>query len=731
MKLKRLASLLLAFTMLLGTIPTISHASSNNKFKDVKSDYWAQEYIQALVNNGILSGYGDGNFAPEKGISREEFAVILYKTFGLDEVRPATPSFRDVPTDRWSYAYIEAAKNYLTGYFPPNGKPTFDPEGQATREDVAVALVRALNLDKNGTVTVDHDLDFKDDADISPNLRDEVALAVENKLISGFPNGTLLPAAPVTRAQASAMVYKIIKNTYVGSNVTYSSTVNIPDQVSNGIVPISIKLPANSSLVINNKNVSYSGTSYYGEWKLSSPGSATFTVVITYPNNKSETFTKIVQYNQSSPTIRLQDNLPEKVTNSNFNFKFTVSDNNGGSPVVKVNGTQVYKSFFSDNYSANVTLKEGSNDILIEAKNSAGIVSTRSFKVVYETAATAINIINLPNSSNKAEISFDVKVTDQYDNTLYLYINNDRYTVSNDKIKTLTYTLDKGENTLVFKVINSKNKVTTVTRTVTYQTSAPAISLKSQTEVSKPDYSLEFKISDAMYKAQYLNVRVNGKTYAQDLEGNVKVPVTLQSGKNLFTIEVTNPDNKLSKLETTVNYVPKAPAITGDLPNTSSVQNPEWLLKIADPSGKAITVSVNDKATAVVDKGNGNYELTLKPSLVVGNNTFVIKVVSDSGLQTNYQKVVSFNPSAPVINLSQLPTVTADAKLTVNGNASDANDSKFVLKINGEVVSLTSTGNFSKELTLIAGNNVIVISAVNQYGLENSIQKTVTYTPAQ
>lgn len=731
MKLKRLASLLLAFTMLLGTIPTISHASSNNKFKDVKSDYWAQEYIQALVNNGIISGYGDGNFAPEKGISREEFAVILYKTFGLDEVRPANPSFRDVPTDRWSYAYIEATKNYLTGYFPPSGKPTFDPEGQATREDVAVALVRALNLDKNGTVTVDDDLDFKDEADISPNLRDEVALAVENKLIGGFPNGTLLPTAPVTRAQASAMVYKIIKNTYVSSNVTYSSTVNIPDQVSNGIVPISVKLPANSSLVINNKNVAYSGTSYYGEWQLSAPGSATFAVVITYPNNKSETFTKIVQYNLSSPTIKLQDNLPEKVTNSNFNFKFTVADNNGGSPVVKVNGTQVYKSFFSDNYSTNLTLKEGSNDIVIEAKNSAGIVSTRTFKVVYETAATTINIINLPSSSNKADISFDVKVTDQYDNTLYLYINNDRYTVSNDRIKTLTYTLDKGENTLVFKVINSKNKVTTVTKTVTYQTSAPAISLKSPIDVTKPDYNLEFKISDTMYKAQYLNVKVNGKTYTQDLEGNVKVPVTLQSGKNLFTVEVTNPDNKLSKLEVTVNYVPKAPVINGELPNSSSVQNPEWLIKIEDPSGKAITVSVNDKATAVVDKGNGNYELNLKPSLVVGNNTFVIKVVSDSGLQANYQKVVSFNPSAPVINLSQLPTVTADAKLTVNGNASDANDSKFVLKINGEVVSLTSTGNFSKELTLVAGNNVIVISAVNQYGLENSIQKTVTYTPAQ
>lgn len=730
MKLKRLASLFLAFALMIGALPSVSLASSSHKFKDVKTDYWAQEYIQALVNNGILSGYSDGSFAPEKGITREEFAVILYKTFGLDELRPATPSFKDVPTDRWSYAYIEAAKNYLTGYFPPNGKPTFDPEGQATREDVAVALVRALNLDKNGTVTVDTQLGFKDEADISPNLRDEVALAVKNKLISGFPNGTLLPAAPVTRAQASAMVYKIIKNTFIGSNVTYSATVNIPNQVSTGVVPISIKLPANSSLVINNKDVSYSGTSYNGEWKLSAPGSATFTVIITYPNNKSETFTKVVQYNPTAPVIKLQDNLPEKVSSSNYSFKFTVTDA-GSNPVVKVNGTQVYKSFFSDAYTASVTLKEGSNDIVIEAKNSAGITSTKSFKVTYEVASTVINVINLPSTSNKAEISFDVKVTDPYDSSLYLYINNLRYSVTNDRIKTISYTLEKGENTLVFKVINSKNKVTTLSRTVTYATAAPTITMKSTTEVTKPDYSLEFKVADALYKPQYLNVKVNGKVYVQDTEGNVKVPVTLQSAKNLFTIEVTNPDNKLTKLEVTIAYAPKAPVITTELPNSATVQSPEWLMKLTDPSGKTLTATVNDKAAALVDKGNGNYELTIKPTLVVGNNTFVIKATSDSGLQTVYQKVVSFNPSVPTLNLSPVPAVTSEAKLTLTGNASDANDSQFVLKINGEVVSLTSTGNFSKELTLAVGNNTIVISAVNQYGLENSIIKTVTYTPAQ
>lgn len=731
MKLKRLSALLMALVMMLGMLPNAAMAASSNKFKDVKTTYWANEYIQALANNGIITGYTNGNFAPESGITREEFAVVLFKTFGLDEVKPTTSSFKDVEPTRWSYGYVEAAKTYLTGYFPPNGKPTFDPEGAATREDVAVALVRALNLDKNGTVTAEDDLDFRDSADVSPNLRNEVALAVEHQLISGFPDGTFLPTAPVTRAQASAMVYKIIKNTYAKSNVSYSTEIKIPDTVSSNLVPISIKLPANSTLVINDKTVSYNGTNYSGNWKLSSTGTQLFNIHVTYPNGKTESFAKSVVYTASAPVINLLDSVPEKVTNSKLSFRFAVTDASGASlSYVKVNGSSISKNYFSENYTANLNLKEGINDIVIEVKNAAGMITTKTIRVTYETAATVINVINLPSETNKSEISFDVKVTDAYDNYLYLYVNNQKYTVTSDKIKTINYTLNKGENVLTFKVINSQNKTTIVTKTINYQISTPVISLNSAAEVIKADYTLSVKVSDPYYKTPFLLVKINGKSVTATSEGVVNFPVTLLTGKNLFTVEVTNPDSKMVKSEISIQYSPKAPVITADLPSSTNLEKPVYTVKVQDPSGKSLTAALGSASIPVVSKGDGQYEIKISPVLVAGKNVINLLVTSDTGLTTSYQKEITFEALAPVVNLSEIPATVAAAKLVINGNVSDVNDGSVILKINGETVTITEAGTFSKELTLVAGSNTITITAVNKLGLETKINKTVTYTPA-
>lgn len=731
MKLKRLSALLMALVMMIGMLPNAAMAASSNKFKDVKTTYWANEYIQALANNGIITGYTNGNFAPESGISREEFAVVLFKTFGLDEQRPSTSSFKDVEPSRWSYGYIESAKNYLTGYFPPNGKPTFDPEGAATREDVAVALVRALNLDKNGTVTADDDLDFRDSADVSPNLRNEVALAVEHQLISGFPDGTFLPTAPVTRAQASAMVYKIIKNTYAKSNVTYSTEIKIPDTVSTNLVPINIKLPANSTLVINDKTVSYNGTNYSSNWKLSNIGTQTFNIHVTYPNNKTESFTKTVVYTAAAPVINLLDSISDKVTNSKLSFRFSVSDASGSSiNYVKLNGSTISKNYYNDYYTANVNLKEGINDLVIEVKNAAGLITTKSIRVTYETSATVINVINLPSETNKSQINFDVKVTDAYDEYLYLYVNNQKYSVTSDKIKTINYTLNKGENVLTFKVINSQNKTTVVTKTVNYQISVPVISLNSAVEVIKPDYSLNVKVSDPFYKTAFLLVKINGKSQTADADGLIKFPVTLLPGKNLFTVEVTNPDNKTVKSEFSIAYTAKTPVITADLPSKSTLEKPVYTAKVQDMSGKTLTATLNGVATPVVSKGDGQYEIKIAPTLIAGKNMITLTVVSDTGLTASYQKEITFEPAAPVVNLSEIPSAVTVAKLMINGNISDANDQVVSLKINDVVVAITEAGTFSKEITLVPGSNTITLVAVNKLGIETKINKTVTYTPA-
>ncbi len=728
MKFKRITALLLAFAMIIGMLPSIAMADSH-KFKDIKTDYWATEYIQALVNNGILSGYANGNFAPENGISREEFAVILFKTFGLDEVRPSTPSFKDVDASRWSYAYVEATKEYLTGYFPPNGKPTFDPEGKATREDVAVALVRALSLDKNTSISPDKYLNFSDASDVSPNLRDEVALAVKNQLIGGFPNGTLKPAAPVTRAQASAMVYKIIKNTYTSSTTSYTTEINIPNSVTSPQIPISIKLPANSGLVINDKAVSYSGTNYTGTYKLDQTGTYTLTITVTYPNLKKETFTRVVTYTASAPVITLSTSIPEKVTSNSLSLKFKVSDSNNALSYVKVNGEKVNRALFSEYYTPTLTLKEGLNEITIEAVNASGQVTKNKYYVTLESAATTLTILNLPTTSSTAQISFDVKIVDPYDSYVYLYINDERYTVYSNKNKTITYTLNKGDNALTFKIVNSRNKVTTITKVISYNTSAPVIKMTSASSATKSDYTLTFNVTDALYNPQFLAIKVNSKAYVASADGVVSIPVSLSNGVNNFSVEVTNPDSKTTKTTLSVTFAPNAPVISGNMPDNVTSANTSWPFTITDFGGKSITATLNSVSLPVVSKGNGQYEIMLNPTLVVGANNFYLKVTSDSGLSAVYQKTVNFSPAAPLLNLSEVPASVSNAALILSGTASDSSGKPLTLTVNGNSVAISNTGAFNQTLTLVSGPNTITISATNIYGLTTTLTKTVTYTP--
>lgn len=53
-------------------------SSTDHQFNDTKN-HWANEYIKALYSNGITTGTGDNNFRPDDVVTREQFAVFLYK----------------------------------------------------------------------------------------------------------------------------------------------------------------------------------------------------------------------------------------------------------------------------------------------------------------------------------------------------------------------------------------------------------------------------------------------------------------------------------------------------------------------------------------------------------------------------------------------------------------------------------------------------------------------------
>ncbi len=142
---------------------------------------WAYGDIVDMLAMGIVEGYPDGTFKPNKAVSRAEFASVLERALYLPD-SDCEVEIPDVPKTSWAYKPIQNTFQYLPGY--SNG--SFLPNALLTREDVAASLVLVAGLEKEATDPSGISLIFKDYESISPDLRALVAIAVEQKLIKGY-----------------------------------------------------------------------------------------------------------------------------------------------------------------------------------------------------------------------------------------------------------------------------------------------------------------------------------------------------------------------------------------------------------------------------------------------------------------------------------------------------------------------------------------------------------------
>ncbi|WP_151732810.1 amidase family protein [Paenibacillus tengchongensis] len=111
-----------------------------SKFTDVSSTHWANKFIGAAAGLGLMNGYSDGSFRPEEKISRSELAALITRAFKLTGT--GTASFTDVKKNAWYYDSIDAlaSTNIITGY----ADNTFKPEKDITRAEFATIVSRLL-----------------------------------------------------------------------------------------------------------------------------------------------------------------------------------------------------------------------------------------------------------------------------------------------------------------------------------------------------------------------------------------------------------------------------------------------------------------------------------------------------------------------------------------------------------------------------------------------------------
>ena len=114
--------------------------SQSNSFTDVAEDAWYNNAISTMANAGILEGYEDGSFHPNGYITRAEFATIAVRFFDLSY--QGEDLFPDID-GHWAQDYINQAADagIIEGY--PDG--TFGPQKQITRAEAVTMVNRTLD----------------------------------------------------------------------------------------------------------------------------------------------------------------------------------------------------------------------------------------------------------------------------------------------------------------------------------------------------------------------------------------------------------------------------------------------------------------------------------------------------------------------------------------------------------------------------------------------------------
>lgn len=280
MKVKRLLSGLLALVMVLTA--TILPASAATTFPDIQS-HWAKSYIEAMTAAGMFKGYEDGNFKPENQLTTAEALALCARTVGLDSSTTmdiATDYYDTVKTtlnNEQTWFYQEFSICLATGILTTSDLKSLYQSGDLTapiaKEDLAIYLVRAMQLGPMAERLTSYPLTFDDASSISADAKPSVYLLHVYGIVEGDQFNDFSPKLNVTRAVMATMLTRAIA--YMQAHGTspdlpeytdYAFRQGVISSVSetNGVIQLSLNsdltgaaigtvtLPANVTIYENN-----------------------------------------------------------------------------------------------------------------------------------------------------------------------------------------------------------------------------------------------------------------------------------------------------------------------------------------------------------------------------------------------------------------------------------------------------------------------------------------------
>jgi S-layer homology domain len=177
-------------------------------FNDL-DDHWAKPYIEALAAQGLVQGFEDGTFRPDAELKWSDFAGLLQRSFPTTCANQLD-NLGALPVSHWARKVWQHEQDRKTSKVEKaNVSPKANLQQSLSRVQVVVALVEEMNLNATPEMIRTGKVSFQDASQIPEYAKEDVAIAVANRLVVPDPkNPYLYGDRPVTRADVAALIYK-------------------------------------------------------------------------------------------------------------------------------------------------------------------------------------------------------------------------------------------------------------------------------------------------------------------------------------------------------------------------------------------------------------------------------------------------------------------------------------------------------------------------------------------
>ncbi|MBD2446779.1 S-layer homology domain-containing protein [Nostoc sp. FACHB-152] len=194
--------------LLLSSFPRIVQAQSSGTSSEKTPDP-----IQQVITAKWMTNAPDGNFYPERLLSRAELAAIMVKAFRLDKRQAVSKEnvvIADVPASNWAFNDIQIVlkTDIMKGY---RGN-LFFPNQRVTRAEALAIFAQAYGVFQFDDETVNETLSSYPDAGSIPTwAKKAIATVVSEGFINTDSQGNISPLRPMTRGDMAYVLSKYLQ----------------------------------------------------------------------------------------------------------------------------------------------------------------------------------------------------------------------------------------------------------------------------------------------------------------------------------------------------------------------------------------------------------------------------------------------------------------------------------------------------------------------------------------